>query len=286
MRKFRPLGTETKIYRKGNQFCADLLVRYADTGKTRAKLATLCADSLSDLEQQIKGAVNSEDYRQMLAKFRIYPERFTRRAIAAAEDQSKTTAIARHEQEIEKLRARLPNATPRLTETIIKRIAEHEADIKKMRPRRNPASPKAIHYRGYVLKPTESGEYHIFHKDDYAIKQGLFHAPIFNYTLPANSAKEWIDDWIAEKTDPRFRGKIGYTSNGVNKMSIKRNGKYIHNLESMVDSSSVRDLLEEIADICFEKAQHIRENWQDRVTAKTWDSDGNAIMKLAARMKN
>lgn len=67
---------------------------------------------------------------------------------------------------------------------------------------------------------------------------------------------------------------------------ITKNGKYIHNLESMIDSEGVSGILEEIADICFEKAEHIRENWQDRVTAKSWEKDANAVMRLAQKVIN
>jgi hypothetical protein len=41
-------------------------------------------------------------------------------------------------------------------------------------------------------------------------------------------------------------------------------------LESMIDSSSLADVLETLAEICDGKAQHIAENWQDHGLAAKW----------------
>jgi hypothetical protein len=42
-------------------------------------------------------------------------------------------------------------------------------------------------------------------------------------------------------------------------------------LEALVDAHSVRAVLLDLAFICVEKADHLRSNWQDEVTAKAWD---------------
>ena len=42
-------------------------------------------------------------------------------------------------------------------------------------------------------------------------------------------------------------------------------------LEAEVDRTSVSQVVQTLADVCREKAQHIRENWQDEGLAKVWD---------------
>ena len=42
-------------------------------------------------------------------------------------------------------------------------------------------------------------------------------------------------------------------------------------IEKMVDLHGVREFLEGIWDVCSLKEQHILENWQDEVTAKSWE---------------
>jgi hypothetical protein len=57
-------------------------------------------------------------------------------------------------------------------------------------------------------------------------------------------------------------------------------------IESLIDQSSVLDVLTAIELICAEKAEHIRHNWQDRATARPWDKVskivGNAAHKTQA----
>jgi hypothetical protein len=42
-------------------------------------------------------------------------------------------------------------------------------------------------------------------------------------------------------------------------------------LETLVDKHGVHAVLLDLAFICGEKADHIRETWQDNITAKAWD---------------
>lgn len=42
-------------------------------------------------------------------------------------------------------------------------------------------------------------------------------------------------------------------------------------LERMVDAYGLEGVLYALADICVEKADHLRSNWQDERTAKYWD---------------
>lgn len=52
------------------------------------------------------------------------------------------------------------------------------------------------------------------------------------------------------------------------------NEKRKENLESMIDGSSVSEVLDLLGTICAEKAQHIRENWQDEPMAQRWERAG------------
>lgn len=42
-------------------------------------------------------------------------------------------------------------------------------------------------------------------------------------------------------------------------------------VEKLVDSSSVKRVVDALATTCYLKAQHIEENWQDRLLAKIWE---------------
>ena len=50
-------------------------------------------------------------------------------------------------------------------------------------------------------------------------------------------------------------------------------------LESLIDSMNLDTILGAIVNICYEKANHIEANLQDRATAKVWDGYGKAVAK-------
>jgi hypothetical protein len=56
-------------------------------------------------------------------------------------------------------------------------------------------------------------------------------------------------------------------------------------LEAMVDKVGLANVLYALEHICRAKADHIRENWQDDATAKTWDFDANKCKGAAARLR-
>jgi hypothetical protein len=41
-------------------------------------------------------------------------------------------------------------------------------------------------------------------------------------------------------------------------------------LELLIDRYGVSELLCQVSNVCSEKAEHIRSNWQDNLTAKPW----------------
>jgi len=48
-------------------------------------------------------------------------------------------------------------------------------------------------------------------------------------------------------------------------------------LETIIDRSTLHHVVETLADICREKAEHLRANWQDEAAARTWEK---AALKL------
>lgn len=51
----------------------------------------------------------------------------------------------------------------------------------------------------------------------------------------------------------------------------------IAQLEALVDGASLQGVLMALSDICGEKAEHVRTNWQDRGLARQWDTACGAI---------
>jgi hypothetical protein len=56
-------------------------------------------------------------------------------------------------------------------------------------------------------------------------------------------------------------------------------------LEALVDAHSVHAVLLDLAFICGEKADHIRANWQDPVTAKAWDKASKVCDAAQAKVE-
>lgn len=53
-------------------------------------------------------------------------------------------------------------------------------------------------------------------------------------------------------------------------------------IEVMIDRFGLDAVLETVADIAREKADHIRVNWQDSINARSWDRIANRIDPIAA----
>ncbi len=55
-----------------------------------------------------------------------------------------------------------------------------------------------------------------------------------------------------------------------------------YELETLIDNCGLDNLIEAISDICTGKAEHLRSNWQDDSTAKTWEQAARYMLKVAA----
>jgi len=56
-------------------------------------------------------------------------------------------------------------------------------------------------------------------------------------------------------------------------------------LELLVDAHGLHEVLNELAVICGEKAEHLRANWQDGASARAWDAESLRIGKVAGRCR-
>jgi len=59
---------------------------------------------------------------------------------------------------------------------------------------------------------------------------------------------------------------------------------YSEQLEKMIDTITLPQVLELIADICEAKGQHIAENWQDEPLAKLWFKNAANVAKLSPKI--
>lgn len=57
-------------------------------------------------------------------------------------------------------------------------------------------------------------------------------------------------------------------------------------IEEIIDRYSVSELLTAVAEICGEKAEHLRTAWQDNVAARTWDKDSTRITSCCHGIQN
>ncbi len=55
-------------------------------------------------------------------------------------------------------------------------------------------------------------------------------------------------------------------------------------LEAMIDRTSLTSVLEGMFDVCGDKAEHIRANWQDEQTAEVWDVAQDIMSSILAHV--
>lgn len=59
------------------------------------------------------------------------------------------------------------------------------------------------------------------------------------------------------------------------------NGQAKDALETLIDAYSLSEVLHALECICFDKAEHLRSNWQDADTARVWERAGTRIASHA-----
>jgi Tfp pilus assembly major pilin PilA len=53
-----------------------------------------------------------------------------------------------------------------------------------------------------------------------------------------------------------------------------------YQLEILIDRNNVGTILDAIAEVCYEKEQHLLENWQDKVAASHWKEAGDLVTEV------
>jgi hypothetical protein len=48
-------------------------------------------------------------------------------------------------------------------------------------------------------------------------------------------------------------------------------------LETLIDSSSLKDVIQAIEEVCYAKGQHLKENWQDPIGKAVWLEAGSNL---------
>lgn len=59
-----------------------------------------------------------------------------------------------------------------------------------------------------------------------------------------------------------------------------------HALEDLIDRHGLTHVVNTLAVICAEKAEHLRHNWQDTISAKAWDADFRTLDKAARAVRS
>lgn len=55
----------------------------------------------------------------------------------------------------------------------------------------------------------------------------------------------------------------------------------LEHLESLIDKHGAARIVDALADISYQKANHIRNNWQDEISASAWHSLGTRLEKVS-----
>jgi hypothetical protein len=56
-------------------------------------------------------------------------------------------------------------------------------------------------------------------------------------------------------------------------------------MEAYIDQTSVAQLLDALADVCRDKAEHVRVNRQDQNTARPWDRAAKLLDSLSSKIE-
>ena len=57
-------------------------------------------------------------------------------------------------------------------------------------------------------------------------------------------------------------------------------------LENLVDKTSLEDVVDSLAELCLEKAEHLESNWQDTKSASSWLKCAKILEKAIKDISN
>lgn len=55
-------------------------------------------------------------------------------------------------------------------------------------------------------------------------------------------------------------------------------------LEKLIDTHGLQAVIASLSQICFEKAEHIQENWQDDKLAKLWEKNAKVLATAQSKL--
>jgi hypothetical protein len=61
----------------------------------------------------------------------------------------------------------------------------------------------------------------------------------------------------------------------------KFNADFLELLENAIDEKGLPNVLESLEQVCYEKAAHLRSNWQDESGVQTWERAARKLSYLA-----
>lgn len=74
--------------------------------------------------------------------------------------------------------------------------------------------------------------------------------------------------------DGLYQSSLTNSGFGVVKMYDKSD------IETLIENMSLPGVLSILSQVCYEKAEHLRNNYQDLETARTWEKVGRAVGKI------
>ena len=60
--------------------------------------------------------------------------------------------------------------------------------------------------------------------------------------------------------------------------------KIMDDLEDLIDKKGLREVLESLCSICYEKADHVALNWQDKGLSRAWKKNGKILDKVSQNL--
>lgn len=51
-------------------------------------------------------------------------------------------------------------------------------------------------------------------------------------------------------------------------------------IEEAIDAGGISAVIDALVRVCFEKAEHLRSNWQDNVSARSWERDARKLDRI------
>jgi hypothetical protein len=57
-------------------------------------------------------------------------------------------------------------------------------------------------------------------------------------------------------------------------------------LEAIVDHAGLRNVVWALAEVCWDKAEHVQANWQDDQLARDWNANAAMLNRFAEKLRN